>query len=139
MRFLGPDADTTDELATFDQVGDKLDCFTFSHQGVLTTGNGDSRKYMQYPGDIVAVRLSVSTAPQGFGTRVIVDVNKNGTTVFTNQSNRPEIDWTDFTGDTTTIQAGSFAAGDYMRVDIDQVGSTFAGADLVVDIYYRRS
>lgn len=137
MRFLGPNADATDEVATFDQIPDGVECFTFMHQGVLTTGNGTSRKYLQYAGDIVAVRASVGTAPTG--ASILVDVDKNGTTVFTTQTNRPTILASTFTDDTTVIQAGTFAAGDYIRVDIDQIGSTIAGSDLVVDIYYRKA
>lgn len=52
-----------------------------------------------------------------------VDVNKNGTTIFTTQANRPSVASTD--GDNATDSAVpdvmSFAAGDIITIDIDTV------------------
>jgi hypothetical protein len=75
----------------------------------------------------------VGTAPTG--SAVIVDVNKNGTTVFTTQSNRPQIaDGQYSSGVVTAVEVAPFVAGDYFTVDIDQVGSTIAGSDLTVEV-----
>ncbi len=137
MRFLGPDADATNEITTFDQLGDKIDCYTFMHQGTVTTGAGTSRKYVQYAGEIVAVRISVGTAPTG--SSLIVDVNTQGTTI-TTSGNRATISASGFTGSTITFNGSQvMSAGQYISVDIDQRGSSTPGSDLVVDIYYKRS
>src|SRR3990167_766560 len=86
---------------------------------------------------ITEVYLEVKTAPTG--AAIIVDVNKNGTTLFTTQSNRPQIAISATTGTSTTIENNALAAGDLLVVDLDQVGSTIAGADLSVHIRGRKS
>ena len=78
----------------------------------------------------------MGTAPTG--QAILVDVNKNGVTLFTTQANRPTIaaaafqDVSEAVPDVTAI-----AAGDYLTVDIDQVGSAVLGADLTVNIRWR--
>jgi hypothetical protein len=56
---------------------------------------------------ITKVKLVVKTAPTG--ADLIVDVNKNGTTVFTTQSNRPKITAGNTTGDSGTPDVTSLA------------------------------
>lgn len=67
------------------------------------------------------------------GASLIVDVNKNGTTIFTTQGNRPEIAIDGHSDESGTPDITSFAKGDRMSVDIDQIGSTNPGGnDLLV-------
>ena len=108
----------------------------FAKQGTLTTGTGTFRWYPPENATIVDAWASVGTAPTG--ATLLVDVNRTGTTIFTTQSGRPTIAISGFydlsgTPDgTLTMTAGT----DYLTVDIDQVGSTIAGADLVVGVRY---
>lgn len=108
---------------------------TFSKAGGLTVGAGTGRFLMPRAGNLVSVDAEINTAPTG--ASLICDVNKNGSTVFTTQANRP------------TIVAGAsapaavavpdvlaFNARDYFTVDIDQVGSSVAGSDLVVQVTF---
>lgn len=81
---------------------------------------------------IKKVHLAVDTAPTGVA--IIVDVHENGTTIFTAQGNRPTIAISAFTGETTTIDDASWADGNYLQADVDQIGSTIAGADLTITI-----
>jgi len=82
---------------------------------------------------ITGVRASVGTAPAG--AAIIIDVNKNGTTIFTTQANRPTIAAAANTsGNVTNADVTTIAAGEYLTIDIDQIGSTTAGADLTVQI-----
>ena len=81
---------------------------------------------------IIKVKICVKTAPTG--AAIIVDVNKNGTTIFTTQANRPQIAIGETTGDSGTPDVTSLAEGDKLTVDIDAVGSSVAGADLTVEI-----
>ena len=67
---------------------------------------------------------------------MIVDVNKNGVTIFSNQANRPTIAAATTTDDANAIDLPNVAAGQYLTVDIDQVGSTTPGSDLSVTIIY---
>lgn len=78
------------------------------------------------------VFLCVGTAPTGQSIKV--DIHKNGTTIFTNQVNRPEIAVSTTTGFTTTIDIPSFNDGDYFEVIVDQFGSVVSGSDLIVQI-----
>jgi hypothetical protein len=86
--------------------------------------------------DIVDVMVMVNTAPTG--ASLIVDVNKNGVTVFTTQANRPTIPAASFSsGRVTNMNITSLAVGDYLSADVDQIGSTIAGSDLVVMVRVR--
>lgn len=81
---------------------------------------------------ISKVVLHVGTAPTG--AAIIVDINNGGTTIFTTQANRPQIAAAATTGNTTTIDVPTWADGEVLTVDIDQVGSGVAGADMTVVI-----
>jgi hypothetical protein len=86
---------------------------------------------------ITKVKLVVKTAPTG--AAIIVDVNKNGTTIFTTQANRPQIAISGTTGDSGTPDVTALAETDKLTIDIDQVGSTVAGADLTVEVVCTQS
>ena len=106
----------------------------FTQQGVLATGTGVSKLPFTMNASIVSVLLAVDTSPTG--AALIVDVNKNGTTIFTTQANRPTVPDADAdgVGAEATPDVTSITAGEYLTVDIDQVGSTVAGSDLVVSV-----
>lgn len=85
---------------------------------------------------IQRVNLVVATAPTG--AAIIVDIERSTdlsswTSIFTNQSNRPQIAIGAKTGNTTTIDVPQGTGNThYYRAVIDQIGSTIAGADLNV-------
>lgn len=81
------------------------------------------------------VFLSVNTAPQG--SSIIADINKNGTTIFTTQTNRPTILESELTGYTTTLDITTWEDGSYLTMDIDQIGSSTPGADLTCIVVGR--
>jgi len=108
----------------------------FSRAGTLAVSSGQARYLMPRAGSVTGVVMSVNTAPTG--ASVICDLNKNGSTMFSTQANRPTISAAAFkTSSSATPNTKSFAAGDYLTVDVDQVGSTIPGADLVVVVSYR--
>jgi hypothetical protein len=76
----------------------------------------------------------VSTAPTG--ADITIDVNKNGTTVFTTQTNMPKIFAGQTLVSTSTPNITTLVAGDYITVDIDSVGSLNPGQDLTVQIEF---
>jgi len=78
------------------------------------------------------VHLAVNTAPTG--SAIVVDIHKDDVTIFTTQSNRPQISAGANEGNTTTFNVTTIADGQHLKFDIDAVGSTVAGADLVVQI-----
>src|SRR6266545_8352971 len=108
---------------------------TFSRTGALSAPIAGALRW--YPGHavtITAVRASVGSAPTG--ASVIVDVNKNGVTIFSTQSNRPAIAAGTVTDLADAINVPAVGAGEYLTVDIDQVGSSTPGSDLSVTILY---
>jgi hypothetical protein len=105
---------------------------TFSLPGALTTMTGQSRQYFESTHTITNVRASVGTAPTG--SSIICDVLKNGTTIYTTQSNRPAIAVSTNTITANNPDITSLSAGDYLTVNVAQVGSTIAGADLTVTV-----
>jgi len=106
---------------------------SFAVTGTLTTGT-DKVPTLVAPCalTITKVKLVVKTAPTG--AAIIVDVNKNGTTIFTTQGNRPQIADGQTTGDSGAPDLTALAEGDKLTIDIDQIGSTIAGADLTVEV-----
>lgn len=104
----------------------------------LTTGVGKLTVRWPYAFTVTAVRSSVTTAPTG--STLIVDINESGTTIL---STKLSIDASEKTSTTAATAAviSDTAIADAAEVtfDIDQVGSTIAGAGLKVYVYGYRS
>jgi hypothetical protein len=87
---------------------------------------------------ITDIRLSVGTAPTD--ATVVVDINEGGVSIF---SVTPTIDATEKTSTTAatayTLSDSSIADDAEITFDIDQIGSTIAGAGLKVKIYADES
>lgn len=84
---------------------------------------------------IQQVSAMVGTAPTG--ATLIVDVNVDGTSLWaTTTANRPTIAISGFVADGGAQDTSAWANGSYITVDVDQVGSTVAGADLTVIVYF---
>lgn len=98
----------------------------------LTTGTSKVTFRMPYAFTLTAVRASVTTAPTG--STLIVDINEGGATIMT--TNKLSIDATERTSTTAATAPGitdaSLADDAEITIDIDQVGSTVAGAGLKV-------
>jgi len=107
----------------------------FSNTGTLVVVAGTHRLYNDSGTSLTiqSVRASVGGAPAG--QSVIVDININGTTIFTTQANRPTIAAAGNTsGKITNMDVTSISSGNYLTVDVDQVGTTTAGTDLSVQV-----
>jgi hypothetical protein len=111
--------------------------FVGKRTGVLAVGAGTARLYNDTGRTltIFAVRATVETSPTG--ASILVDVNKNGTTIFTTQSNRPTIAAAGTTAKAAAINVASWADGEYLTFDVDQIGSTIPGSDLTVQVTAR--
>lgn len=108
---------------------------TWTMKGTLVTSVGTARYYNDTGAPLVikGVRASAGTAPTG--SSILVDVNLNGTTIFTTQGNRPAIAASGVTsGKVTNMNVTAWPDGNYITIDVDQIGSTIAGADLTVQI-----
>lgn len=87
---------------------------------------------------IIGVTARLTTAPTG-ATTFKVDVNKNGTTIFTTQASRPIFTASTNIANSSTPDVTSLTTGDYLTVDVDAIGSTVPGSDLVVIIRLKRT
>ena len=105
----------------------------FQSVGVLTAAAGKAFVVAPYGGTIKKISARVGTTSAG--SSIIVDINKNGTTIFTTQANRPTIAAASVIATLAgTPEILTFAAGDLLSVDIDQIGSGTAGSNLGVSV-----
>jgi hypothetical protein len=77
---------------------------------------------------------TVSTSSPISGKAVVVDVNKNGTTIFTTQANRPAVATSTNLSSTTAPDVTTLASGDYLTFDVDFVGSGGGAAFAVITV-----
>lgn len=110
----------------------------FSKEGALSIETGALRFAFREDAQIVSVSAMCGTAPTG--ASILVDVNNSETqqSIFTGPG-RPEILATEFDSGEVVPNDIWVNAGEYLTVDIDQVGSTVAGEDLTVMILWVRN
>lgn len=102
---------------------------TLTAGAILTTWTNDTGVGLS----IRSVRAVVRTAPTG--ASILVDVNINGVTIYTTQANRPAIlASTTNSGKNAGFSLSTIPDGQTLTVDLDQIGSTIAGADITVQI-----
>jgi hypothetical protein len=141
LSFTGAGVEVTDDgndttVVTISgaNFGSVIDEITYSITDALAVHNGLMRWYIEGIKTISNVIVSVSTAP--VGSSIIFDVNKNGTTIFTTQANRPAIAENNYYDFSNIPDVTSLVQGDYLTIDVDQVGSTTAGANAVIRIIF---
>jgi hypothetical protein len=105
------------------------DSVVWSRTGVAAVVGGAVRWYNPKGGalTVLTARASVNTAPTG--ASLIVTLVKNGATTIATLT----ITAGSYTSGLQTVNA-ALADGDYLTVNITQVGSTVAGSDLTVQI-----
>lgn len=104
----------------------------------LTTGTGKITFRMPYAFTLSAVRASVTTAPTG--AALTVDINEGGTTILSTKLTIDASEKTSTTAATPPVISDSALADDAeITIDIDQVGSTIAGAGLKVTLIGTRA
>lgn len=110
---------------------------TWSFSGTATVQSGTMRWYNRTGRTLTLVGAWVAANTAPTGATIIADVNKNGTTVFTTQGNRPTVAISGNGGGiSATPDVTSLADGDYLTVDIDQVGSTVAGSNVTIGVVF---
>ena len=107
----------------------------YSISGTLTTRTGKSRYRFPFNATINGISAIVDTPSNGLP--ILVDVNLDGASLFTNPSDRLTVPSGNNTvAEISPTRTSSVLTGQYLTVDIDQVGSVFAGSDLTVFIRY---
>lgn len=111
--------------------------WAFYVAGAQTVG-ANKALYFQTPAKAIIdeVRIHLGTAPTG--ATFIVDVNDDGVTIFTTQANRPTIAISGTDATSGVADGGvAVAKNSVLTIDVDQIGSTIAGSDLVVFVRGR--
>ncbi|MFA5715940.1 MAG: hypothetical protein WC998_09375 [Candidatus Paceibacterota bacterium] len=116
--------------SVLDTIAVKYIYFLIPDDVLLIGSDKIGRIYVDFSGTITEVQASVKTAPTG--ADLIADININGSTIWSTQANRITISASGYTATQTTFNTTTFSSGDYFTIDLDQVGSTVAGAKLVV-------
>lgn len=109
----------------------------FSHVGALTVKTGTSR-YPIKGGTFQIQTIAAALNTPATGSTAIVDVNKNGASIYGTQANRPTFPVSVNNATVGAHTATTVADGDYLTIDIDQIGSTVAGSDLTVVVRMQR-
>jgi hypothetical protein len=123
----------SDGYATAQQIlPNNNEVFTYFVGGGQTVGTEKQGFLMSQAGTVVDVRAYLTTSPTG--STFIVDLMKNGTTMFTTSANRPTIAISGNASTTTLPDITSVVVGDRLRIDVIQVGSTIAGSNLYVTV-----
>ena len=108
---------------------------SFNLTGVAVTGTKQAQILMPAGATISKVIIYSDTQPTG--SSIIVDVNINGVTIFTDQGKRPEIAVSTNTDDSDTPDITALVQDSRISVDVDQKGSGVAGGDdLLVTIVF---
>lgn len=106
-------------------AGVSLHVFEHYNAAALTAAAVKKEWIVPFRCRLVDVIIDSETAGSG-GTSDIADINKNGTTIYTTQANRPTL----LSGDTglwteaAEPEVTEFAAGDVLSLDIDQIATT---------------
>jgi hypothetical protein len=135
---IGDSADYARENHVHQRDSDVIVIPVGDESTALTTGTAKISFRMPFAATLLAVRASVNTAPTG--STLIVDINEGGTSLL---GTKLSIDATELTSTTAasaaTITDSSLADDALITIDIDQIGSTIAGAGLKVSLFVRRA
>jgi hypothetical protein len=104
----------------------------------LTAGTAKVTFRMPFAMTLAAVRASVNTAPTG--STLVVDINESGSTILSTKLSIDASEKTSVTAATAAVISDTGLADDAeITIDIDQVGSTIAGAGLKVTLIGTRA
>lgn len=106
--------------------------------GTLATGSNQGKKIPFLGTQVITKAYAfVDTAPVGADLIIDIDYSTDDGATWTsiwntNQSNRLTVGDGDLSATQTSFDTTSFTEGDLLRVNIDQIGSTTAGANLTI-------
>lgn len=120
-------------------AGENSGAYVWTITNVLTVTTNSSHQLRCTVGGGVTIQkviADVKTAPTG--ADLIVDINIGGTSIWNvTPANRVKIVATNTTGSQTSFDTVAIVEDDLLDIDIDQIGSTVAGADLTVTLKVR--
>ncbi len=102
---------------------------------LAVTSNVTTPLKISYNLTFASISLDTPSGSGPSGSAIIVDVNKNGASIF---STRPQINSGAIAGGSGAVfSSDSVVAGDILTVDVDQVGSSTPGADLTIGLVFK--
>jgi hypothetical protein len=119
-----------DELAGFTNPAN---VFTWSLPGDAIVKRGVHRLALPFPCVLNTVQVTAGASP--WGSSLIIDLNANDVTIFSTRENRPTIMAGEHASGLMVPDVKNLIVGDYLTVDIDQVGSSTSGGDLTVIVW----
>jgi len=100
----------------------------------ISVGTNKFTFRLPYGYKLLNIRGSLNTAPTG--SDLIVDINKNGTSILSTKLSININEKTSITASTPVVISDTiFIDNDEITIDIDQVGSTIPGAGLKIILY----
>ncbi len=124
---------STETVSVVGSIQEQIEAYVFTFTGNLRTYTGTGRLYLEGPYSISNVRLTVGTVAD---RDVIVNLKKNGTSIYSIQPRVPAGDYTALANN--YISTATFAKGDYLTLDIVQSGLSQTGSDLTATIRLKR-
>ena len=103
---------------------------TYSLPSTVSVADGTKRFYLFDAATLTNINAYAGTAPAGASLNL--RINKNGSSAET-------ISISDGSTSSTNTASTSFAQGDYVTVDVTQVGSSTAGSDVKVNFIFRKT
>ena len=103
---------------------------TYAIDGNVTVNTGTARFYAYDDATLVITKAYVGTAP--VGSSINITVNKNGSSAET-------LSIADGATSASSTPDVAVSQGDYITVDITQIGSSTAGADLRINLIFRKT
>ena len=115
--------------------------YTLVVPGELAVGDDQTPwLYCGVAGKVQSVQALVKTVATGPGSSIDIELEiYNGSWNTMVSSDELQISDTENLGSTSTIEEDTIAAGNWIRLNIDAVGTAVAGADLVVTILFNRT
>lgn len=122
------------DAGTVYELSENTPIFTFPLSGTLVVGTSLANALIATKAlTIVKAYAYAKTGPTG--AALIIDLNKNGTSIWNaTPANRLTVADGQQSGSQTAFDTVTLAEGDVITPDIDQVGSTVAGADLTIEL-----
>jgi hypothetical protein len=111
---------------------------SFRKEGTVSAAALSGRYYNNINVALQVTKVVASAVTAPTGAALVVDVKKNGTSVFAASGDRTSIAASTNRGEAEPTKTGDdvlVKPGEYLTVEVTQVGSTVAGADLHVQIF----
>ena len=122
-----------DTVSVAGSVQEQIEAYVFTFSGPLRVYTGTGRLYLEGPYSLSNVRLSLGVVAD---RDVIIDIKKNGTSIY---STPPRLVAGAFTTlANTNVSTATFVKGDYLTLDVVQVGLSQTGTDLTATIRIKR-